>query len=61
MRVKFVLLCIVSLVETNSQPMGVTLVNTVYTHKPSDCMDLVELAHQVQRVCCHDIFMKNLL
>jgi len=37
--------------------MGVTLVNTVYTHKPSDCMDLVELAHQVQRVCCHSILI----
>jgi len=40
----------VSLVEASSQPMGVTLVNTVHTNRPSDVMDLVELAHQVQRV-----------
>jgi len=41
---------LVSLVEPSSQPMGVTLVNTVHTNKTSDCMDLVELAHHVQRV-----------
>jgi len=49
------LCALVSLVEPCSQPMGVTLVNTIYTNKPSDCMDLVELAHQVQRVCCNKI------
>ena len=41
----------VALVESDSQPMGVTLVNTLHTNKMSDCMDLVELAKQVQKVC----------
>jgi len=48
---------LVALVEPSSQPMGVTLVNTIHTNRPSDCMDLVELAHHVQRVCCHVMFL----
>jgi len=40
--------------------MGVTLVNTVHTNRPSDVMDLVELAHQVQKVRYHNSFKVNL-
>jgi len=46
-----VILCFsVELVESDNRPMGVTLVNTLQTNKISDCMDLVELAKQVQKV-----------
>lgn len=41
---------VVALVESESRPMGVTLVNTLHTNKVYDCMDLVELAKQVQKV-----------
>ena len=41
----------VALVEANSRPMGVQLVNTKQTNKCSDPMDLIELAKQVQKVC----------
>ena len=41
---------LVALVESESRPMGVTLVNTLHTNKMSDSMDLVELAKQVQKV-----------
>ena len=45
------LFCItVALVETNSRPMGVTLVNTQMSHKLGDPGDLVELAKTVQKV-----------
>ena len=40
----------VALVETNSRPMGVTLVNTRMSHKLGDPGDLVELAKTVQKV-----------
>lgn len=39
----------VALVESSSRPSGVTLVNTLQTTKMNDCMDLVELARQVQK------------
>ena len=46
-----ILFCIaVALVETNSRPMGVTLVNTQMSHKLGDPGDLVELAKTVQKV-----------
>lgn len=37
-----------ALVETDSCPMGVTLVNTRQTNRLADSMDLVDLARQVQ-------------
>ena len=39
----------VALVETNSRPMGVTLVNTRMSHKLGDPGDIVELAKTVQK------------
>ncbi|KAJ8022030.1 hypothetical protein HOLleu_39404 [Holothuria leucospilota] len=39
----------VSLVESESRPSGVQLVNTERTNKITDPMDLVALAEQVQR------------
>ncbi|XP_059174047.1 uncharacterized protein C1orf50 homolog [Physella acuta] len=39
----------VALVEDNSCPLGVQLVNTRRTNKPSDSSDLVELAQAVQK------------
>ncbi len=40
----------VALVETNSRPMGVQLVNVRKTHKMGDPGDLIELAKTVQKV-----------
>lgn len=40
----------VVLVESNSQPLGVRLVNSRKTNKISDASDLVELAKAVQKV-----------
>lgn len=40
----------VALVEANSAPLGVQLVSSRRTNKPSDAMDLVELAQTVQKV-----------
>lgn len=39
----------VAVVESNSRPMDVALVNTRQTNKMSDCTDIVELARQVQK------------
>ena len=39
-----------ALVEACGQPLGVQLVNTHLTNKANDCLDLVDLAQQIQVV-----------